>query len=127
MNIIDFRDLPNQTNLFLDYIYDFEKVAEFYNGYYSSEEDLLKIIQNIKSHIDRNILCDILLSENKEDKLVIKNIELLRSHNTFAVVTGQQIGLFGGPLYTFYKIYTSIKLAENLNAKYSDYTFVPVF
>jgi len=127
MNIIDFRDLPNQTNLFLDYIYDFEKVAEFYNGNYFSPEDLVRILENIKSHIDRNILCDILLSENKEDKSVIKNIELLRSQNTFAVVTGQQIGIFGGPLYTFYKIYTSIKLAEDLNNKYSEYNFIPIF
>src|ERR1035437_5209421 len=33
----------------------------------------------------------------------------------------------GGPLYTFYKIITAIKLSKHLTERYDDYNFVPVF
>ncbi|MCW9097163.1 MAG: bacillithiol biosynthesis cysteine-adding enzyme BshC, partial [Ignavibacteriaceae bacterium] len=44
-----------------------------------------------------------------------------------AIVTGQQVGILGGPLYTFYKIITAIKLSRFLSERYDDYNFVPVF
>lgn len=58
---------------------------------------------------------------------VQENLEKLHSPKTFAIVTGQQVTLFGGPLYTIYKTATAIALAEQLRAKYPDYDFVPVF
>ncbi len=55
------------------------------------------------------------------------NLSLLQDKTTLAVVTGQQLGILGGPLYTFYKIITAIKLCNNLNERYDDFNFVPVF
>ena len=40
-----------------------------------------------------------------------KNLRALDKPDTLAIVTGQQVGIFGGPLYTFYKAYTTILLA----------------
>ncbi len=54
-------------------------------------------------------------------------MSLLQEKTTLAVVTGQQLGILGGPLYTFYKIITAVKLCNNLNERYDDYTFIPVF
>lgn len=48
-----------------------------------------------------------------------RNIQRLRQ-GALAIVTGQQVGLFGGPLYSVLKALTAIKLAEQHHA-------VPIF
>jgi bacillithiol biosynthesis cysteine-adding enzyme BshC len=56
-----------------------------------------------------------------------QNIEALLSESSFTVTTGHQLNLFTGPLYFIYKIVTAINLAEQLNGKYSNKHFVPVY
>ncbi|MEM9886896.1 MAG: bacillithiol biosynthesis cysteine-adding enzyme BshC [Bacteroidota bacterium] len=56
-----------------------------------------------------------------------QQIEALARENTFTVVTAHQPSLFTGPLYFVYKIFSTINLAEQLNAHYKDYQVVPVF
>lgn len=53
------------------------------------------------------------------------HIEYLRAPDTVAVVSGQQAGLFGGPMLTVWKILASIHLAEQLRAR--GRSAVPVF
>jgi bacillithiol biosynthesis cysteine-adding enzyme BshC len=52
------------------------------------------------------------------------NINRLRG-GAAAVVTGQQVGLFGGPMFVIYKALTAVKLAEQATAAGID--AVPVF
>jgi len=52
-------------------------------------------------------------------------LELLAAPGTVAIVTGQQVGLFGGPAYTLYKALTALKLAHQLTDQ--GIPAVPVF
>lgn len=57
---------------------------------------------------------------------VENNLIVLDSPNTLAIVTGQQLGLFGGPLYTLYKSLTTIYLARKLQDE-TKCRVVPIF
>lgn len=58
----------------------------------------------------------------------LANARLLSADSTYAVVTGQQAGLLGGPLLTLHKALTAIKLARQYESEANGSArFVPVF
>ncbi|MBE0572252.1 MAG: bacillithiol biosynthesis cysteine-adding enzyme BshC [Ignavibacteriaceae bacterium] len=129
---INFSDIPGHHNLFLDYLYEFENVAEFYSNDFRNKENYLKIFKNVtenRSDLSPTI-SEILTSQYSQlnaSNLSQQNIKKLSDKRTLTIVTGQQLGIMGGPLYTFYKIITVIKLSRFLSERYDDYNFVPVF
>jgi bacillithiol biosynthesis cysteine-adding enzyme BshC len=129
---INFSDIPGHQNLFLDYLYEYENVSDFYANDFKNKENYLKIFKNV-AESRQNISPDIsaLLtrqySQLNASSLTQQNIKKLSDKKTLAIVTGQQLGIMGGPLYTFYKIITVIKLSRFLSERYDDYNFVPVF
>ena len=50
---------------------------------------------------------------------VIEKIRAAANRDAFFVVTGQQPGVFGGPLLALYKVFTAVALAEVLETKLS--------
>lgn len=77
---------------------------------------------------DRQKIVDKLLSYNQTinaPKKVMQNIESLLQPETYAVITGQQPGIFSGPLYTVYKAISAIVLCERLSDEKC--SFVPIF
>lgn len=81
-----------------------------------------------KCNVDRQRLVDKLLDYNKKinaPNRVTQNIESLSQAETYAVITGQQPGLFSGPLYTVYKAISTIVICERLSTK--KYSLVPIF
>lgn len=79
---------------------------------------------------NRQVLYEVLtaqLSPYFTYEKVRQNVELLKEENTFTITAGHQLNLFGGPLYTLYKIFDAIKLAELLKEQYPHENFVPVF
>jgi bacillithiol biosynthesis cysteine-adding enzyme BshC len=135
MNTIDYRDLPagddSFSSLFVDYVTDYPKVGEFYSGNFRSDADWRQVINHITERsLDRSTLSQILTAQNRNFHCGVRtlaNIDLLLNDNTLAVVTGQQVGLFTGPLYTIYKTLTTLKLVDKLSQKYPAYHFVPIF
>jgi bacillithiol synthase len=75
----------------------------------------------------RQRVADILERQNKSwdaSPKTLSNIERLRK-GAAALVTGQQVGLFGGPMFDIYKALTAVKLANEASAAGVD--CVPVF
>lgn len=58
---------------------------------------------------------------------VEENLKALLSEKCCAVVTGQQVGILGGPLYTIYKALHTVILANQLKSLFPDNEFVPIF
>ncbi|MDH4221989.1 MAG: bacillithiol biosynthesis cysteine-adding enzyme BshC [candidate division Zixibacteria bacterium] len=127
---IDFRKIPGTTKLFSDFLYDFQKVEKFYAGDFRKDKNYLRLFKAIKSrNYQRGRLSSILLRQNKRfgsTREVLENIELLPKEDSVVIFTGQQAGLFGGPLYTIYKAITTLKLAKILSYRFSR-QFVPIF
>ncbi len=71
-----------------------------------------------------------ILSEQNKDQSSAQAKDYLRyleDPDSRIIITGQQLGLFASPLYTIYKLITTIKLAELLNSQKSNHKFIPVF
>ncbi len=56
-----------------------------------------------------------------------ENARAIASGEAFVIVTGQQPGLFGGPLYTVHKVATAVRLARDLSAQPGAPKVVPLF
>ncbi|HRE41544.1 MAG TPA: bacillithiol biosynthesis cysteine-adding enzyme BshC [Ignavibacteria bacterium] len=132
---IDFNKIPDLNPLYIDYISDFTKLSNFFEYNFNSQDDFKKCILTKKesynsSDINRTDLSILLHKQNtffNSSLKTFENIKSLEESNTFAVVTGQQVGILSGPLYTVYKAINTIQLAEKLNYEFSEYKFVPVF
>jgi bacillithiol synthase len=132
---IDYRQLPTEaggySELFYDYLYDYQEVSNFYPANFRDPRAFSNLMSEIGARqYDRATLVSVLTEQNKRfgstDK-ALDNIALLQKSTTYAIVTGQQVGLFGGPLYTILKTITAIKLSDRLKQKYPENDFVPIF
>lgn len=127
---VPFSELPGQSRLFLEYQSDPASLKRYYPNAVSSVSALAGFAEKaLDSYtMDRNAVCDALDEINMAcgaSDGAMANIELLRHERTVAVLTGQQTGLFTGPLYTIYKALSAVKLAERLTAE--GVTTVPLF
>ncbi len=125
---LPFSQIPHTTRLFADFLSGHSKVLQFYprsayfNQWFKDEASGL--------HYDaerRQRVSSILERQNQSwgaSGKTLENIGRLRA-GAAAVVTGQQVGLFGGPLFSVLKALTAIKLAEQATRSGTD--CVPIF
>ena len=119
---IPHTELPGTSPLFADYLYRFERVAQ----YYAHDPHDAGSIQRAAAvaripHSRRQAMVAALRKSNGESAALAQ----LELPETVAIVTGQQVGLFSGPCYTIYKALTAAKLARHLNE--NGIPAVPVF
>ena len=112
--------LPRLSRLFLDYADTREPIAPFYNSTPWSDAWQMAIPAQDAAH--RNEVAGLLREQNAgwgASAKALANIERLRQ-GAGAVVTGQQVALFGGPLFTLLKAATVVRRAQAANC-------VPIF
>ena len=127
---LPFDQIPQQSKLFLEYLRDAPALRRFYPEAVRSHVDLpARRDRVLSSYVtDRQQLCAALERLNRgwqASEATFRNIRLLAEGDSLAVVSGQQAGLFTGPLYTFYKALSAVKLAECLTQR--GVKAVPVF
>jgi bacillithiol biosynthesis cysteine-adding enzyme BshC len=124
---VDQRRIPDLSRLYLDFVYNFDAVAPFFSGG-GRERALAAATRQDYPAARRAVVAEVLKRQNEEFGSGAATHEVLRRFrqaDTVAVVTGQQVGLFGGPLLTMLKALTAIRLASELNARGAK--AVPVF
>lgn len=123
-------DLGAFPELFIDYCTDFNAVADFYAGDWRAPAARREAADTAaRRPADREVLVDVLLDQNERwglDAPTRRNIDTLREPESVAIVTGQQVGLFTGPLYTLYKTITTLQLTQEWDEQ-TGRPVVPVF
>lgn len=128
---VSFKEFRETNPLFLDFLYQFEKVSSHFRYDPKSGSDWSDAVAAAgRRAVDREKLVAVLTEQNARwgaGNEALANIARLKESKTLAVVTGQQMGLFLGPLYTVYKALGTIRLCAHLKKKFPDHDFVPVF
>ena len=125
---LPFSQIPHTTRLFADFLSYSPKVQPFYPrsplfGEWMKEES--SKISYDSSRRER--VTAILEHQNKSwgaSQKTLATLERLRK-GAAVTVTGQQVGLFGGPMFAIYKALTAVKLAEE--ASLAGVDAVPIF
>lgn len=128
---IDIRQLPWIRRLAADYAFAFDAVAPFYAGDPRVDADWRRAITAVQSGVARDTagLVEILQRQQRGRQAppeATAAAALFGDAATVAIVTGQQAGLFGGPLYSLHKAITAIRLAADISRRF-DVRAVPVF
>lgn len=125
---LPFSQLPHTTRLFADFLAYSSNVQPFYarSPYFAEwmKDEAARI-----SYDDarRTQVAAVLERQNQSwgaSAKTLSNLDRLRK-GAAAVVTGQQVGLFGGPMFALYKALTAVKLVEEASA--AGIEAVPVF
>jgi len=120
---VSFASIPHTSRLFEDYLHHFDRVQQFFARPPLKQDWWQDEISRIQYPADRRArVADILEKQNRDfgaGEKAFANIQRLRD-GAPAVVTGQQVGLFGGPLYCLLKAVSATIYAEKAGA-------VPVF
>jgi bacillithiol biosynthesis cysteine-adding enzyme BshC len=125
--VLSFRELPHQPKLFVDFVDHFDAVQRFY-AHPPTMDAVRHVARNLAYPKERrHSVADVLRSQNERfgaGAATLGHLERLK-RGAIAIVSGQQVGLFSGPAYTFYKALTAIQIAEELTQEGID--AVPIF
>ncbi len=113
----DFATFPKAPNrLYLDYLEGSPRVQAFYGAGWDQDTLRAAAERACASARRRDALAALLVREQARFGGNASAAQSLSGTNTCVVITGQQAGLFGGPLLVLYKAIATLRLAEELAA-----------
>ena len=120
---VDVRRFPWIRRLAADYAYDFGAVAPFFSGDPSDRTAWADAIARSQAYERRRADIAAVIDGQQQRRNAPPRAReagrLLADSRTVAIVTGQQAGLFGGPLFTLLKALTALKLANQVSRDHS--------
>lgn len=125
---IEFDELPF-SKLFKDYISKSGKISNYFEAHPFDDTALKKKADSFSFPSDRESIVKLLTDFQHEfdaPDSVYNQIDKLADPQSLAVVTGQQLTIYGGPLFTVYKTLTAIVYAKKWSTQLNR-TVVPVF
>lgn len=127
---VDVRRFPWIRRLAADYAYDFRSVAPFFSGDPADRGAWADAIRRTQAHERRRGDIAAIIAAQQERRGAPPRARevgrLLADPRAVAIVTGQQAGLFGGPLFTLLKALTALKLADQVSRDHH-VPVVPIF
>jgi len=124
---IPFTAIPHNSRLFLDFFFDFDKTSAFY-AHRPQASAVLENARTLNFPAERRVkVADVLERQNRQwgaSAATLASIERLRN-GAVACISGQQVGVFGGPLYSLLKAVSALQMAEELTSK--GVPAVPIF
>jgi len=122
--------LPGFRRLAADYAASPHALSPFFEGHPADADAWRNAIRRtLACPRERDALADIIAAQQRHrgaPPAAVEAAERLRRPGSVAIVTGQQAGLFGGPLLTLLKAVTALKLARRVEADHGT-PAVPVF
>lgn len=124
--------MTKKSSIFDEFLHDREFAGSFYQYHPWQEESIYERARDLKTSkpaVSRQELVRVLRSYHQPDLLhpeVERNLNRLAKEDSMVVIGGQQAGLLGGPLYTFYKAITIIRLAKQAEEQLGQ-PVIPVF
>jgi len=116
---VDIRRFPWIRRLAADYAYDFTSLAAFYSGDPANRASWATAISRTQAYrrrySDVATLIDAQQQRRNAPPRAKEAARQLADPHTVAIVTGQQAGVFGGPLFTLLKALTALKLADQVS------------
>jgi bacillithiol biosynthesis cysteine-adding enzyme BshC len=119
---VDVRRFPWIRRLAADYAYNFPAVEPFFSGNPTQKGAWADAIRRTQTHPrHRADIAGVLASQQARrgaPAAARTAAARLADEKTVAVLTGQQAGLFGGPMFTLLKALTALKLAARVEREH---------